>query len=86
MITSENLSAPIWAQNLTKQFWMRRLMAALQRLWAAYLNWRAEQQAITRLWSMTDAQLDDIGLLRSQIEFGFRADMGSQQLRTIKPF
>ena len=86
MIMSQNLSAPIWAQTLTGQSWGRRLIGTLMRMWAAYLNWRIEQQAITHLRSMSDAQLNDIGLVRSQIEPGLRADMGPERLRTTRPF
>ena len=53
-------------------------MAALTRLWAAYLNWRIEQHATTHLRSMSDAQLSDIGLVRPQIEFGVRMGRNSE--------
>lgn len=85
MIMSENLSAPIWAQGLATQLWGRRLIATLTRLWAHYLKWRIEQQALTHLRSMSDAQLNDIGLVRSQIEPGLRVDMDPEQLRTVRP-
>jgi len=84
MIMSQTLSAPIWAQTLTGQFW--RLIGTPMRMWAAYLNWRIEQHTITHLRSMSDAQLDDIGLVRSQIEPGLRADMEPDRLRTARPF
>jgi uncharacterized protein YjiS (DUF1127 family) len=86
MIMSQNLSAPIWAQTLTGQSGGRWLIGTLMWMWAAYLNWRIEQQAITHLRSMSDAQLDDIGLVRSQIEPGLRVDMNPEQLRTATPF
>ena len=82
MIMSQNLSAPIWAQTPTGQFGERRLVATLMR-GGAFLNWRIERQAITRLRSMSDAQLDDIGLVRSAIEFGPRVDMDVERLRTV---
>jgi uncharacterized protein YjiS (DUF1127 family) len=84
MIMSENLSAPIWAQSLATQFWGRRLIATLTRLRAHYLKWRIEQQAITHLRSMSDAQLDDIGLVRSQIEPALRVDMDPEQFRAVR--
>jgi len=73
MIMSANLSAPIEVQSLTGQYWKRRLVAALKRLWVAYRNWRIEQQTIDQLRSMSDAQLKDIGLVRSQIEIAVRS-------------
>jgi uncharacterized protein YjiS (DUF1127 family) len=82
MTMSENPSAPIGAQTLAPQFWGRRLIATLMRLWAHYLKWRIEQQAITHLRSMSDAQLDDIGLVRSQIEPALCVYVDAQQLRT----
>jgi uncharacterized protein YjiS (DUF1127 family) len=51
----------------------------LERQWAAYQNWRIQQQAMARLRSMSDAQLKDIGLVRSQIEISLRAGMGLEQ-------
>jgi uncharacterized protein YjiS (DUF1127 family) len=83
MIMSQNLSAPIWAQTPTEQFRGQRLVATLMRLWGAYLHWRIERQAIIRLRSMSDAQLDDIGLVRSETEFGPRADMDAERLRIV---
>jgi uncharacterized protein YjiS (DUF1127 family) len=83
MIMSQNLSAPIWAQTLTEQFGGRQLVATLIRLWGAYLHWRIDRQAITRLRSMSDAQLDDIGLVRSEIEFGPRVAIDAERLRAV---
>jgi uncharacterized protein YjiS (DUF1127 family) len=45
-----------------------RLAAAPKRLLIAFINWRAEQAALARLQSMSDRELEDIGLSRSQIE------------------
>jgi uncharacterized protein YjiS (DUF1127 family) len=39
----------------------------------AYITWRTEQAAIAQLWSMTDRELKDIGLTRSQIRAKRRA-------------
>jgi uncharacterized protein YjiS (DUF1127 family) len=50
----------------------RRIGGALQRCWLAYMDWRVEQMAIRRLRRMSDRELKDIGLLRSQIEFEVR--------------
>jgi uncharacterized protein YjiS (DUF1127 family) len=42
---------------------------ALKRWWTSYMNWRVQQLAAARLRSMSDRELKDIGLSRSQIEF-----------------
>jgi uncharacterized protein YjiS (DUF1127 family) len=73
MIMSANLSAPTGAQRLAGQYWRRRLVDALKRQWVAYKDWYDQQQAIAQLDSMSDAQLKDIGLVRSQIEIAVRA-------------
>jgi uncharacterized protein YjiS (DUF1127 family) len=40
----------------------------MQRWWLAYMTWRIERLAISRLSAMSDRQLNDIGIQRSQIE------------------
>jgi uncharacterized protein YjiS (DUF1127 family) len=45
-----------------------RLAAASKCLLTAFITWRAEQAARTHLQSMSDRELEDIGLSRSQIE------------------
>jgi uncharacterized protein YjiS (DUF1127 family) len=47
--------------------WTARLAASLRRCRAAYLTWRRQQAAIAQLWSMSDTQLRDIGLTRTEI-------------------
>jgi uncharacterized protein YjiS (DUF1127 family) len=49
------------------QSWGRELAAALKERWTAFQIWRAEQAAIAQLWSMSDRELRDIGLTRSEI-------------------
>jgi uncharacterized protein YjiS (DUF1127 family) len=44
------------------------MLAAPKRLWAAIITLRVQQAAVVRLRSMTDRELEDIGLSRSQIE------------------
>ena len=41
--------------------------AELKRLWVAYMIWRVEQAAIGLLASMSDHELTDMGLARSEI-------------------
>jgi uncharacterized protein YjiS (DUF1127 family) len=43
------------------------LAATLKRWWVAYISWRIEQAAIGLLWSMSDRELKDMGLTRSEI-------------------
>jgi len=84
MVMSANLSAPIGVQSLARQIWTRRLVEALQRQWVAYRHWHLQRQAIARLRSMSDAQLKDIGLVRSQIEIAVRVGMGPEQHRSAR--
>jgi len=49
------------------QFWTAVLPARLKRLWSIYLNWRLERAAINQLSSLSDRQLKDIGIDRSEI-------------------
>jgi uncharacterized protein YjiS (DUF1127 family) len=44
------------------------LAAAPKRLLTALVAWRAQQAALAHLQSMSDRELKDIGLSRSQIE------------------
>ncbi len=46
----------------------------MKRWWAAYRTRRIEQLAIARLEAMSDHQLKDIGIARSQIEFAVRGE------------
>ena len=41
---------------------------ALKRLWVTYITWRIERAAMAHLRSMSDRQLKDLGLSRSEIE------------------
>ncbi len=58
-------SAPAAAQG--RHPWTGRLAAALKRWWAAYISWLLERVAINQLSSLSDRQLKDIGLDRSEI-------------------
>jgi uncharacterized protein YjiS (DUF1127 family) len=65
-IVSMNWSVPFAAQD-TGERWYRRFWAALERRWRAYSRWRVEQQAAEQLSAMSDRELQDIGLIRSEI-------------------
>jgi uncharacterized protein YjiS (DUF1127 family) len=41
----------------------------IRRCWTAFQSWRVEQAAIAQLWAMSDRELRDIGLNRSEIGF-----------------
>ena len=49
----------------------------LKGWWVAYMNWRLQQLAISRLRSMGDRELKDIGISRAQIEVAARSDAAS---------
>jgi uncharacterized protein YjiS (DUF1127 family) len=48
------------------------LLAAANRWWAGYTSWRLHKAAIAQLKSMSDRQLADIGVSRSEIEYAVR--------------
>jgi uncharacterized protein YjiS (DUF1127 family) len=50
------------------------VFALLRRWWMAYLEWRLHHLAATQLHAMTDRELKDIGLSRSEIEAALRGD------------
>lgn len=62
-----NWTVPFAAPNKVGDPWLRRLIAAAGRRWDAYRRWRAEQIAIEQLGAMSDRDLKDIGLIRSEI-------------------
>lgn len=45
-----------------------RLTGACKHLWTAFITWRQQRAAVAHLKSMSDRELKDIGLTRSQIE------------------
>jgi uncharacterized protein YjiS (DUF1127 family) len=47
----------------------RRAGRTLQRWWLAYMDWRIRRLTLERLSFMSDRQLEDLGLSRSEIEF-----------------
>ena len=47
---------------------------AVRRWWLAHLARRMERAAMMQLKSMSDRELEDIGIHRSQIEFAVRGD------------
>jgi len=46
----------------------------MKRWWADYMTWRIEQAAIAHLWSMSDRELKDMGLTRSEVTNAVRGE------------
>ena len=63
-----NWTVPFSAQTKVGESWLRRVISAAGRRWQAYGRWRAEQVAIGQLSAMSDRELQDIGLIRSEID------------------
>jgi uncharacterized protein YjiS (DUF1127 family) len=51
----------------------------MMRWWVAYTSWRIERLAVSRLQAMSDRQLKDMGLVRSQIAFAVRKGIGRER-------
>ena len=74
MIMSTTFSPPAPAPCAAGQARIGGSVAALKRWWMAYLTWRVEQAAIAQLHMMSDRELKDIGLTRSQIMGAVRGE------------
>jgi uncharacterized protein YjiS (DUF1127 family) len=53
------------------------LIATMKTWWMAYLTRRIQRVAIVQLEAMSDRELEDIGLTRSQIEWAVRGERRS---------
>ena len=60
-------SAPAAAQTTATPSWTALLQAKFRAWTAAYITWRIEQAAMQQLERMSDRDLRDIGLARSEI-------------------
>jgi uncharacterized protein YjiS (DUF1127 family) len=67
-IVSMNWSVPFAARDNVGERWLHRFMAAAEHRWGAYSRWRVEQRAAAQLHGMSDRELKDIGLIRSEID------------------
>jgi len=56
------------------------LIAAVRAWWLAYLSRRKERAAILQLHAMSDRELRDIGITRSQIEGAVRGELDQRPL------
>lgn len=75
MISTAPAAARELAGPSARRSWVRELGAALGRWWMAYMTWRIEQQAYARLAMMSDRELKDIGLTRSEIGAAVRGEI-----------
>ena len=68
------------AQGMAGQSWISGLLAVAKRWWVAYITWRIKRAAIAQLCSMSDRELKDIGLSRSQIECAVMGERARDRL------
>ena len=71
------LSTPAVPQGMVGQSWGRKLVGALERWLLDYMTRRMEREAIAALSAMSDRELKDIGLTRSEI-------MGAVSMRSVR--
>ena len=67
--------APTAAQGTVEYVSDSGLAAALQRRWAAYVAWRSRRAAMIALGTMSDLELEDIGLPRCDILRAVRGEV-----------
>jgi uncharacterized protein YjiS (DUF1127 family) len=60
-------SAQALPQSAAWQSWLRDLAVTVKWWWVGYMIWRIEQAAIAQLCSLSDRELKDIGITRSEI-------------------
>jgi len=65
MSTTTIAAAP--TQGARNHFWATSPTITMKRWWGSYVRRRMERAAASQLWSMSDPELKDIGLTRSQI-------------------
>jgi uncharacterized protein YjiS (DUF1127 family) len=58
---------------------------ALRRWWIAYINWRLQHSAIARLKSLSDRELNDVGLSRVQIQFAVMGEAARDVMSSRVP-
>jgi uncharacterized protein YjiS (DUF1127 family) len=67
MIVRTGPNARSVSRGLAEQFWVKSIGVAWRRWLVALRAWKAEQTAIARLQSMSDRELKDIGVSRSEV-------------------
>jgi len=75
MIMSTISSAQAAARSTTNHSRAIGLVASLKRWWLAYITWRTQRAAVTALRSMSDRELKDIGLTRSEITGAVKSEV-----------
>jgi uncharacterized protein YjiS (DUF1127 family) len=86
MIMSTIPGAPTAAHGAAQYSWASGLATTLKRWRAAYITWRIEQAAITQLWSMSDLELKDVGLTRSNITVAVRGEATRDRAYSLSRF
>jgi uncharacterized protein YjiS (DUF1127 family) len=71
-IIMSRLSSTATRDESAHAYTLAPLLAAANRWWAGYTSWRLHKAAIAQLRSMSDRQLADIGVSRSEIEYAVR--------------
>ena len=64
----------------------RWLGAVLKRWWVARMQRRLDRLAIRQLMAMSDRELKDIGVVRSQIEFAVCAERNRERVGALRYF
>jgi uncharacterized protein YjiS (DUF1127 family) len=82
---SRTLSAPGAAHTLTRPSHVSRLAVVLKAWWAAYQRRRAERLMSERLRGMSDRELKDIGIVRSQIDFAVTRGIERHRIVDLGP-
>jgi uncharacterized protein YjiS (DUF1127 family) len=82
---SRTLSAPGAAHTFARPSRVSRLSIVLKALWAAYQRRCAERLMIERLRGMSDRELKDIGIVRSQIDFAVTRGVERHRIVDLGP-
>jgi uncharacterized protein YjiS (DUF1127 family) len=75
MIMGMTSTVPIAAQGIPGRSWGKELGALLARWWVAHMARHLEQRALAALASMSDRELKDIGLTRTDIPAAVRGQI-----------
>ena len=69
-------------QNAAREFF-GRMMRSLKQAWAGYHAWRIREATIACLESLSDRQLEDIGLTRAQINCAVRGAINTRRTSLV---
>jgi uncharacterized protein YjiS (DUF1127 family) len=75
MTMSTTMIAVAPPQASRKHFWAMSPTITIKGRWGSYVMRRMERAAASQLWSMSDRELKDIGLSRSQIMGGVTGEL-----------